>query len=441
MIMLNTLNSFKTTVNMTKNQYLSLCAVALSIALLTSCKKDDPDTTGPKMDGHEYVDLGLPSGALWATEELNVNGSPFFAWGETEPKEYYQPDTYKFGKDSAMTKYCTKADFGQNGFIDGRLELEPEDDAVAKHWGGHWCMPNWNELVELNEGCTWQIQTDDKGVKYFLGTSKYNGKQIRVPTTGAMTKNNILHAGGGAFYWSRTLLTDSCNHVAGLAFTNDGNRFRDGRRIAGHCIRPVVPGKREVFEQVDLGLPSGLKWASKNIGALRTEKAGLFYSWAELKPKVQYDFTDYKYCSATNEDGTLKTLTKYITNNQYGEVDNLTLLDDEDDVAQQVWGNGWRMPTLRDINELLENCENSVETVNGVSGTKFTGPNGNTIFLPWVGTMYQGALEYPERGYYWSSSLGNDDKFGEGLFISTKMVMRGNGFTRCSGRCVRAVHK
>ena len=427
-----------------KRLFLFISMAVLPLMLFVACdqnKKDDPQPPTNIIDGHEYVDLGLPSGALWATEELKVDTSYFFSWGETDPKASYSPDTYKFGKDNAMTKYCTKAEYGLNGFIDGRFELEPEDDAVIKHWGGRWCMPNRSELKELNEGCDWQTKTDDKGNKFFLGTSKYNGKQIRISTLGAMTKDSLSYAGESAFYWSSTLLTDTCNHVAGLYFNSNRNGFKQARRVAGHCIRPVVPGKREVFNMVNLGLPSGLKWASVNIGAVSAEKPGLFYSWGESVPKVQYDFTDYKYCSETNPDSTLKTLTKYVTNSQYGEIDNLTQLTDDDDVVRKVWGNGWRMPTLRDINELLSNCENSVDTVNGVLGTKFTGPNGNSIFLPWAGTMYKGVLEYPTRGYYWTSSLGNDDKFGEGLFISEKMVMRGNGYTRCSGRCVRAVHE
>ena len=412
------------------------------IALFYSCSdnKDIPIDDKPVHEGHEYVNLGLPSGALWSTEELSVNGSKFFSWGETDPKDYYSPDTYKFGKDSMLTKYCTNANYGLDGKMDGLMDLLPEDDPVVKHWGGRWCMPNWNELVELYEGCTWQLLEDSEGHKYFLGKSKYNGKEIIVPSSGAMIMNGMVHSEGGAFYWSTTLLTDSCNHVAGLAFRSDGNYFRDGKRTAGHCVRPVIPGRREILDMVDLGLPSGIKWARKNIGAVRISKAGLYYSWGETMPKIQYDFTDYKYCSATNEDGTLKTLTKYITDSQYGDVDNLKLLADDDDVVRQVWGKGWHLPTLADVNELLDNCEKVNDIVDGQAGTSFIGPNGNKIFLPWAGTIYQGNLEYPTRGYYWSSTLASDDKFGEGLFLSEKYVMLGNGFTRCSGRCVRAVH-
>jgi hypothetical protein len=430
---------------MKKIYQLGMLLSAITLFYACSDNQDvpvNPDDIKPVHEGHEYVDLGFPSGALWSTEELCVNGSYFFAWGETDPRDYYTPADYTLqaGRDSTLTKYCTKAEYGLDGMIDGLMELLPEDDPVVKHWGGKWCMPNWNELKELYVGCTWQKLQNAKGETYFLGTSKYNGKEIIVPTTGAQVRDEVVHSEGGAFYWSSTLLTDSCNHVAGLAFRADEKYFRDGKRTAGHCIRPVIPGRREVLEMVDLGLPSGIKWARENLGAIRVSKPGLYYAWGETLPKVQYSFEDYKYCSATNEDGTLKTLTKYITDSQYGDVDNLTQLDGGDDVVQQTWGKGWRMPTLADVNELLDYCEQVIDTIDGVSGTTFIGPNGNKIFLPWAGTIYQGVLEYPTRGYYWSSTLGSDPKCGEGLFISEKFVMLGNGFTRCSGRCIRPVH-
>ncbi|MBQ1697388.1 MAG: hypothetical protein IIT83_10050 [Bacteroidales bacterium] len=194
------------------------------------------------------------------------------------------------------------------------------------------------------------------------------------------------------------------------------------------------------YDYVDLGLPSGLKWATVNVGAAKMVQAGNFYAWGETETKEMYNFVDYKYCSATNADSTLKTLSKYVTESEWGSVDNLTQLDEADDVARQLWGNGWRMPTLADMNELLENCEHVNEAVNGVSGTRFIGINGNSIFLPWAGTMYNGELEYPARAYYWTSTLGEDSRFGEGLFMSAKMCMRGNQFFRCSGRLVRPVH-
>ena len=102
--------------------------------LLTGSWSDEPVT-------HEWVDLGLPSGTLWAT--CNVGASSpegygdYFAWGETEPKDYYDWSTYKWcnGNEVTLTKYCTDSFFGYNGFTDGKTELDPEDDAAYVNWG------------------------------------------------------------------------------------------------------------------------------------------------------------------------------------------------------------------------------------------------------------------------------------------------------------------
>jgi hypothetical protein len=192
---------------------------------------------------------------------------------------------------------------------------------------------------------------------------------------------------------------------------------------------------------VDLGLPSGLKWAKTNIGAIEPEKGGLLYAWGEILPKTQYDFTDYKFTATTNADGAIQTFYKYITNAEFGTIDGLKKLEDADDAAIQNLGDGWRMPTLADFNELLENCEISHTTINDQNGTLFTGKNGNSIFMPWVGTMFQGNLEYDMRGYYWSSTLDEEsDKCAKGLFMAEKFDQIGKLFTRCSGRCIRPVH-
>ncbi len=195
------------------------------------------------------------------------------------------------------------------------------------------------------------------------------------------------------------------------------------------------------YEYVDLGLPSGIKWATMNLGASRPIDVGDFYSWGELLTKTQYDFSDYKFCTELNEIGAVKTLDKYGDKGDYGVLDHITQLDEADDVAAQLWGDGWRIPTLDEINELLENCEIQFGVLNGKQGTTFIGPNGTSIFLPLTGTRFQGNLEYEMRGYYWSSTLDDEtDRCAKGLFISAKFNMVGKLFTRCSGRCIRPVH-
>ena len=164
---------------------------------------------------------------------------------------------------------------------------------------------------------------------------------------------------------------------------------------------------------VDLGL--SVKWASCNVGASSPEEYGDYFAWGEIKEKKVYGWDNYKWFDQSSYnggfDGPRNTLTKYCTNSDYGTVDNKTMLDPEDDVAHVGWGDGWRMPTSDEINELLENCSWKWTTVNGVNGCRVTGPNGNSIFLPAAGrdggngSDGDGDFGGGSEGNYWSSTL------------------------------------
>ena len=162
-----------------------------------------------------------------------------------------------------------------------------------------------------------------------------------------------------------------------------------------------------VYEAVDLGLPSGIKWATCNVGATKPERYGGYYAWGETEEKENYDWSTYKWCN-----GSKNTMTKYCTDSYYGTVDNKTELDPEDDVAHVKWGGDWRMPTKAELNELLTNCTWTWTTQNGVNGYMVTGPNGNSIFLPAAGTRYGTNLGSSDGGCYWSSSLNEGNSYG-----------------------------
>ena len=158
------------------------------------------------------------------------------------------------------------------------------------------------------------------------------------------------------------------------------------------------------YEYVDLGLPSGLKWAKCNVGAENETEYGDYFMWGSTEPNTADECTwvSYKYC-----DGPYDTLTKYNTSTLYGEnPDNITTLESVDDVATEIMGDDWRMPTMDDFIELLDNTTNEWTQVDGVNGYKFTGSNGNSIFIPASGRRSgswfdrQGSV-----GYVWSSSL------------------------------------
>jgi len=151
-------------------------------------------------------------------------------------------------------------------------------------------------------------------------------------------------------------------------------------------------------------LPSGLLWATCNVGATNPEDCGDYFAWGETKPKEDYNYDAHKYCN-----GSYNKLTKYCNESRYGNngfSDTLTLLEVCDDAATANWGNGWRMPTNEEMEELLSNCAQKVKKQNGVTGHLFTGPNGNSIFLPAAGYRDDGSLRNAgSYGHYWSSSL------------------------------------
>jgi uncharacterized protein (TIGR02145 family) len=171
----------------------------------------------------------------------------------------------------------------------------------------------------------------------------------------------------------------------------------------------VANGQQGSYYYVDLGLPSGTMWATCNVGATSPEDFGNYYAWGETEPKETYDWSTYRYCN-----GSENTLTKYCSDEVSGNngfTDGLTTLEASDDVATVNWGEGWRMPTFLDIDELVFKCTFETIEQNGVLGSLVTGPNGNCIFLPAAGT-YQNNRFYEEPAYYWSSTTDIFSNYG-----------------------------
>ncbi len=186
---------------------------------------------------------------------------------------------------------------------------------------------------------------------------------------------------------------------------------------------------------IDLGLPSGTKWACCNVGASRPEDYGGYYSWGETTTKSTYDWSNYKWCR-----GAFDKLTKYCTQSSYGTVDNKTVLEPSDDAAHANWGNSWCMPTYAQCKELLDKCTHVWTTVNGVSGRKFTGPNGASIFLPAAGSRLGTDSDYRgSNGYYWSSTLGESCPYSAYVLYFLSGTANVSSLDRSYGRSVRPV--
>ena len=209
------------------------------------------------MNGHDYVDLGLPSGTLWATCNVGSNTSEgygdYFAWGETEAKGTYEWTNYKYCNeitytgannniyyDYKLTKYCNMYNMGYNGFVDNITTLEVGDDVATVRWGSEWCMPTVEQWEELQRYTTHQWTTKN-GVYGHLFTST-NNKSIFLPAAG-YKDSQLQEAGDCGHYWA-TILDYDPRAGKRIKFNSDGiqNIHQVSScdwRYQGKTIRPV----------------------------------------------------------------------------------------------------------------------------------------------------------------------------------------------------------
>ena len=226
--------------------------VVLFALMFTSCSGDGNDDRlinngggslepAQKHNGHEYIDLGLS--VKWATCNVGATTSEeygdYFAWGETEPKDYYDWYNYKYcnGAYNTITKYCISS---YNGKVDNKTTLELTDDVAHVNWGGKWRMPTTEEQDELKStsNCTWTWTTQN-GVKGYKVTSKKNDNSIFLPAAGYFHNGSLNDAGTSGIYCSSSLNDNNSNYSNYLSLLS-GNVFRTcGYRYNGLSVRAV----------------------------------------------------------------------------------------------------------------------------------------------------------------------------------------------------------
>lgn len=345
---------------------------------------------GGSTDNVEYVDLGLPSGNLWATCNLGASTpeayGDYYAWGEVEPKQMYTYPNHKWYKEGASSLGFTKYNNE-----DGKLTLEDQDDAVIQKLGNGWRTPTLADFRELtNQKYTTIEKTTLNGVAGYQITSKKNKKSIFIPFAGfkndkPQTREISSSEEVAICMTNQRRIDDQVFNCWTFAFEQDRIRRYGKRRPDGISIRPVKgPGVPVPNNCVDLGLASGLLWAKCNIGTTEPTQLGNYYAWGELSPnKKEYYSTNYKYF---DKYGVIK----------YNEKDGKTVLELGDDAARDNLGAGYRIPTKADWEELLEDCKWEAVTSTlpvtldpsqrkGIARWKVTGPNGNSIVLPMTG--------------------------------------------------------
>lgn len=225
---------------------LTTVAFALGMAIMgSSCSSNNSVTVSGQQDGHDYVDLGLPSGTLWATSNVGAEKATdygnYFSWGETSPKAAYDWQSYNLGNGSdsktKVNKYCVNE---RKGNVDNKTVLEANDDAATVNWGGKWRTPTLDELNELKNGCDWEWVNNFNGVAGRLGKSKTNGNTIFLPFSGNKTGDKHFAIGTDAYYWAANLYTDNSTEAYGARVLTGNFNCLNFARKQGFAIRAVA---------------------------------------------------------------------------------------------------------------------------------------------------------------------------------------------------------
>ncbi len=319
---------------------------------------------------------------------------------------------------------------------------------------GHYWSSNAHQMFWFYYASTGSPQNWTGTVSYLpsYGLSVrlvYNTTQISscsISVSANPSSGGTVSGGGTYQYGSNCTVTATAN--SGYVFLNwmeDGNVASTSASysftVSGNrtLLANFVYSGGGSHEYIDLGLPSGVQWATCNVGANSPELSGDYFAWGETQPKDIYTWNTYQYSM-----GSMTQLTKYCNKTNYGYngfTDDLTVLLPQDDAATINWGLDWRMPTQEEWQELIDNTVITWTTLNGVSGRSFTASNGNSLFLPASGYCYDNSIySTGNYCYYWSSSLYTVSPYDAWALNSNSNNCYMNTFNRHCGHPVRAVH-
>lgn len=353
---------------------------------------------------------------------------------------------YHFANDSSNINYAAASDnsggyYGSRSFAVTLSGLQPDTEyayfAYAKDAEGKLVVANEKKTfrtmspeellssssiqhVAIHDATAcWTItdediynELNDKSMNISLWVAWSSQKEDLTPTGttfAANTKELTFNIGQSAFAKLVALKPSTCYYY--IMYVN-----HNGKLYEGEVNTFVTLDETTTFGQtpdnvqaIDMGLPSGTKWANMNLGAARPTDTGLYYAWGETEgynaegsDNHLFSWSYYKWCK-----GTRSTMTKYCTNRAYGTLDNKAVLELADDAAYMNWGGEWRIPTSDEMQELIDNTVSEWTMQNSVEGYQFTSPKtGNSIFFPAVGCrVSESNYENGTDCYYWLSSV------------------------------------
>ena len=373
-------------------------------------------------NGHEYVDLGLPSGTMWATCNVGADkpedSGLLFQFGRVDGYTYGDENN-KFriqnqNNEDTGNSYIPLTTSGRTYNAGETLDLD--DDAARVNMGGAWKMPTKEDFEELLKYTNHEV-TSINEVQGMMFTSKINMQQLFIPFAGRWFFNERFFDVDSDAYVMSSQVSTSDNEDAYSLHCNLSDNNVSGHisfRINGHSVRGVFKtspkptttpkpidvnkltkgdGRKDGYYYVDLGL--SVKWATCNVGATLASDDGLLFQFGRVDG---YRYNDNNNQFRTNAQNKQDTGNEYIPKTASGKTYNVgETLQPADDAANVNMGGAWRMPTNDQLEELLNNTTHNVVTVNGVQGMLFTstkpGYEGKHIFIPFMqGYWYNGSF-------------------------------------------------
>ena len=398
-------------------------------------------------NGHEYVDLGLPSGTMWATCNVGADkpedSGLLFQFGRVDGYTYGDENN-KFriqnqNNEDTGNSYIPLTTSGRTYNAGETLDLD--DDAARVNMGGAWKMPTKEDFEELLKYTNHEV-TSINEVQGMMFTSKINMQQLFIPFAGRWFFNERFFDVDSDAYVMSSQVSTSDNEDAYSLYCNLSDNNVSGHisfRINGHSVRGVFKtspkptttpkpidvnkltkgdGRKDGYYYVDLGL--SVKWATCNVGATLASDDGKLFQFGRVDG---YTYNDENHQFRTAEQNTQDTGNEAIPKTETGNTYDVgETLDLEDDAANVNMGGKWRMPTgsytisddeqveySGELGELINNTTHEVVTINGVKGMLFKSKiNEHQLFIPFIqGAWIEGQWENADRnlGAIWSSQV------------------------------------
>ena len=442
------------------------------------------------MDERCAVDLGLPSGIRWSPINLGTETATYM-----EDNELAEVAANKLGKRLAWGELFEKDSYSYETYIDPPYQsgtpLLPADisgteyDPVTQYWGGHWSLPNTDDIKEFIDN-TYIVSTETisnseigKDIIRLTIRSKINDNEITMLTNGIVNNRSVVNNLHMHYLSANRSDNNNCSYLN----YNNSLKSASYSRYVGYSVRPVLKelftypdaDKKDIILRhidklaVDLGITKTvtengqqvtykLLWSPFNYGveskvelhtynqapindSVYIEKCktspGMRLAWGDIEEPVSFSTSGYKNSEIA------KKYQWYIQNNAKDARD----LKSEDDIIQKYWPAGWCIPTADDYDSLCKNTTVSKETINGKDWFRLTGTNGNSILVPPTGYIDDKSNEdkyisAPTEAYLHSSTIGpkNTGKPAQyALHLSGKKAEVVDGAGRPTGMMIRPV--